>query len=211
MRSVFLSSVIVAVFVILGCGGMTNDEKESLVATAVARAEAEVEVTLREAFQTQQDQITDRLLKQNDIIQATSDELYDRFNVEIGKFQQYLDDNTNFVTEANQESYDSIVGEVRTIGDRNHEAIVSIVDQNVVNLIWAICEAEYWSLSQWNAIERILEYLSGRDAALREAKEMLIEGASAAEAYHGDAPGVCGINESGEWYLPKAHGIVTIR
>ena len=212
MRSDILCVVIGIVFVALGCGGgISNKEKEDIMATAVARTDASVEVVLREAFQKQQDQITERLLKQNEVIQATSDELYAKFNANMDEFQQYLEGNTDFVVEANQENYDSIVGEVRTIGDRNHEAIVSIIDQNVVNLIWAICEAEYWSLSQWNAIERILEYLSGRDAALEEAKDILTEGVSAAEAYDGDAPGVCGINESNEWYLPKAHGIVTIR
>ena len=124
MREAFLSVMIGAAFVILGCGGgLTSAEKESLIATAVARTDAQAQRSLREAFQEQNDEMTKKILVQNEHLQGVSDKLYDRFNAEIDQFQKFFDERAVALAESSDKEYDKTMADIRSLYNQSIEEI----------------------------------------------------------------------------------------
>ena len=153
MRSVILSIVIGMAFVATGCGGgMSNAEKEELIeavvarsdaaiATAVAQTEARTNTRISEAFESQDERMTEKILKQNEHLQSMTDELYarvnlnadefqalvdslrDRLNTNTADFQRFYDERVVELDEYYSKEYDRLITGVRSIYDETYEEL----------------------------------------------------------------------------------------
>ena len=205
-RIVKLVSVIGAIVLLAGCGGITEEESDAIIATAVARSKDAVDEAIKESAREnaadtmkQQKALQDRLDENSDWLQELVDRLYERFNTNTALQQQYLDERAETLVALHNDNFDGITAEIRKINTQHYERVKDATERDGRKLIYAVCEADYWGTALWNVVHQLLSYLEGGAGTLESAQAFL-NGVELDESY-ADASGICGVDSNGGWYL----------